>query len=458
MSKSPTLESSFYHRALTLCALYFAQGVPWGFVTIALVAYLNELGVSRQETALLISMSILPWTFKLIWGPIIDSFQLPGLGRRRPWILFAQAMMAVTLFAASTSRSLTDPEILGFLVLVFFVHNCFAALQDVATDAMAIDILPPNERGRMNGFMWGSKLVGISLGGVVLANVIVRYGLTTGVRMQGVLVLLIMLLPLLLREREGDRLFPWSPRDPQPALAQESDSRSPSVSAWRRLVEGLARPIAVARELGRAFSLRTTILAGLVALGSIVAEGFHDAVTPAVFTQTLGWSAESYAGLQGIWGTIGKMVGALAGGFLCDRYGRRLIAGASASACAATFIGFGVTSALWASSGYPYALFIFMAQGTLAMTTVALFSLYMKVSWTTAAATQFTMFMTLANMGYAAGPYLTRLGLTDTQSYVVCGAAAVLPMLLLPLMKPDGVERRRVAEFEARRALQEAAA
>ena len=138
---TPAISSSFPHRAATLCGLYFAQGIPWGFVTIALVAHLNEQGVPRQETAGLIAMSLLPWTFKLVWGPIIDSFQLPAMGLRRPWILIAQLLMAATLFAASTNEALTDASTLRFLILVFFVHNCFASLQDVATDAMAMDLL-----------------------------------------------------------------------------------------------------------------------------------------------------------------------------------------------------------------------------------------------------------------------------------------------------------------------------
>ena len=90
--------------------------MPTGFLTIALVAYLNAAGVDRgQQTAKLISLALLPWSFKLIWGPIIDSYQLPALGLRRPWIVFAQLGMAATLLIASTSDSLTDPKTIGFL-------------------------------------------------------------------------------------------------------------------------------------------------------------------------------------------------------------------------------------------------------------------------------------------------------------------------------------------------------
>lgn len=439
---TPAISSSFPHRAATLCGLYFAQGIPWGFVTIALVAHLNEQGVSRQETAGLIAMSLLPWTFKLIWGPIIDSFQLPAMGLRRPWILIAQLLMAATLFAASTNEALTDPNTLRFLILVFFVHNCFASLQDVATDAMAMDLLAPSERGRMNGFMWGSKLVGISLGGIVFAPVIARSGLSAGVRLQGGVILLIMLLPLLIRERPGEKLLPWSKGE---RMAPEGATiRTTGKAFGLRLLAG---PIAVGRELRRAFGLRTTMLAAAVALVSFVCEGFHDATTPAVFTQTLGWTAEAYARVQGIWGLIGKLVGALLGGYLCDRYGRRLLAGAAATLSAVTFAGFGLTAAWWTSDSYLLPLFILVIQGSIAMTQVSLFSLFMKISWTGAAATQFTVFMTLLNLGTAVGPLLTRLYLSDADSYVLCGVIAFAPVLLLPLLRPDEVEQRKQDEL-----------
>jgi MFS transporter, PAT family, beta-lactamase induction signal transducer AmpG len=434
-----SIQTSFPHRLVTLCGLYFAQGVPTGFTTIALVAYLNAEGVSRQQTATLISLALLPWSFKLIWGPIIDSFQLPALGLRRPWIVLAQLGMAATLLAASTSDNLTEARTIGFLAAVFFVHNTFQTLQDVATDAMAMDLLPPNERGRMNGFMWASKLIATSLGGVVFATVLVRWGLPLGVRIQAGLVLAIMLLPLLVRERAGEKLFPWSPgRRMAPAGA--SVRVAGELKGLRR---ALAGPVSVVKELWRAFGLRTTAIAAIAALTSIACEGFHDALTPAVFTQTLGWSAEQYSRLQGVWGTLGRILGAVGGGYLCDRVGRRNMMGAGATISALAFAAFGLTAGSWASPGYPLALFIVVIQGSIAMTAVAFFSLAMKISWTGAAATQFTVYMALSNFGYAVGPNLTRLQLDDPASYLAAAAVAFLPVPFLFLLRPDSVEARK---------------
>ena len=256
--------------------------MPNGFLTIALVAYLSAAGVDTTQTAKLISIALLPWSFKLIWGPIIDSYQLPALGLRRPWIVFAQIGMAATLLIASTNDDLTDPKTIGFLALVLFLHNSFQTLQDVSTDAMAMDLLPPSERGRMNGFMWASKLV---------AHLARRHrarrpcwcgGVSrSGVRIQAGLVLAIMMLPLFIRERAGEKLFPWSPgrRMAPPGATVKVAGETVGL---RRAIAG---PLRVARELQARFSLRTTALALVVAFVMIACEGFHDVITPAVFTQ-----------------------------------------------------------------------------------------------------------------------------------------------------------------------------
>ncbi len=36
-------------RITLLCALYVAQGIPWGFMTIALISYLTDRGVGDAE-------------------------------------------------------------------------------------------------------------------------------------------------------------------------------------------------------------------------------------------------------------------------------------------------------------------------------------------------------------------------------------------------------------------------
>ena len=77
------LTNSIWLRMFGLAFLYTAQGVPIGLFTIALPAWLAANGASAAEVASLISITGLPWGFKLISGPFMDRFSFPAMGRRR---------------------------------------------------------------------------------------------------------------------------------------------------------------------------------------------------------------------------------------------------------------------------------------------------------------------------------------------------------------------------------------
>ena len=70
--RSRTLSGNRARRTTLLCLLYFSQGFPWGFATIALLATLSEAGHGKAETATVVALAILPWSFKFIGGPIIE--------------------------------------------------------------------------------------------------------------------------------------------------------------------------------------------------------------------------------------------------------------------------------------------------------------------------------------------------------------------------------------------------
>lgn len=68
----------------------------------------------------------------------------------------------------------------------------------------------------------------------------------------------------------------------------------------------------------------------------------------------------------------------------------------------------------------------------------------MKLSWTSAAATQYTLYMTVANLGFALGPTFTRLELAQASTLGLASALALAPLFVLPLVDPGSVSRRRV--------------
>jgi PAT family beta-lactamase induction signal transducer AmpG len=150
---------------------------------ITLPSYLSyRYQIADSDVGNLKAIILAPWSFKLISAPLMDSFTLRSMGRRRPWILGSELMMALTLLGFI---GLGNPsQQLQYILAMYFLHNCFASLQDVCTDALAPDILPPEEQGLTNGLMWGSKLIGKGLGAWGLSHVLNVGGLGACVAVQ----------------------------------------------------------------------------------------------------------------------------------------------------------------------------------------------------------------------------------------------------------------------------------
>jgi PAT family beta-lactamase induction signal transducer AmpG len=415
--------------------MYFAQGVPWGFMTIALISYLAARGVSDTAAGNLTAIVLLPWTFKLIWGPIIDTMTIRSMGRRRPWIIGAELMMAVSLLGLLMMGDLTDNlRLLGWM---FFIHNCFASLQDVATDALAVDILPRDEQGRTNGMMWGSKLIGKAVGASAMALAIAKWGLSSAVIIQFIVLIIIMLFPLLMLERPGEKRFPWSRGE---ANFQGSDAG------------GMRHPADVFRDLFQAFSLVTTSFFFIYGLIHTIGWGIVEVITKTLYTQQLGWTAEQVSYVSGF-AVFTEMAGAFGGGFVADRFGRRLVMVTGFVAYGLAAIIFGCCPHLWHERWFA-AGYLFVNPGLLAIGSVGFLSMGMRISWTTASATVFTIYMTVSNVAHvignkAVGPLRDGLGLSYEHTFWVAGISMFIPLLLLAFVRPEQVDRMRDAELKA---------
>ncbi len=217
-----TLVENQFRRYVSLSILYTAQGLPAGFAMVTFVAFLVANGAAPEQIAALFATVALPWTFKFIWGPVVDAVQMPSYGLRRPWILFAQTGMIVTLGALLFVSDLNAS--IELVTLILFVHNLFSSLQDVSVDALAVDVLQPNEVAKANGFMFAAKRGGIIIGGAVVGMLVVDYGIKAAIAVQLPLLALIMCLPLFLRERPGDRLFPWQSSSTRNSLWEGPES------------------------------------------------------------------------------------------------------------------------------------------------------------------------------------------------------------------------------------------
>ncbi len=67
---------------LLLFSLYWAQGLPVGFMTHALPVILRAQGVSLAQIGGF-GLLMLPWSIKILWAPWVDRFGSSRIGHYR---------------------------------------------------------------------------------------------------------------------------------------------------------------------------------------------------------------------------------------------------------------------------------------------------------------------------------------------------------------------------------------
>lgn len=265
-----------------LSSLYLSQGLPFGFFTQALPVLLRHQGLSLPAIGLT-HLLALPWALKFLWAPPMDRHGSARWGRRRGYILPLQCLSALLLLALALPEGGVDTRVLLAAVLGV---NLLAATQDVATDGLAVDLLAPAERGWGNGVQVAAYRVGMIAGGGVMLAVFDALGWRPTFLALGALLLAATLPIALHRER------PSAPPSPQ-SLGLGWWLRRPGAAAWLALLVVYKAGEALATGMLRTF---------LVDSGLTLTD--------------IGWM------LGGV-GFTGGLVGALVGGGLVVRLGRR---------------------------------------------------------------------------------------------------------------------------------------
>lgn len=161
-------------KIILLGSLYLTQGVPFGFFTQAFPSLMRKQGYSLEAISVATVLA-LPWAAKFLWAPAVDRYSFRHFGRRKSWLVPLQLLTVMTLLAVALLpvRDLS----LGVLATVLLV-NFMIATQDIAADALAIDVLAGRERGVANGIQVAGYRLGMVIGGGILLIVFDRYGWT----------------------------------------------------------------------------------------------------------------------------------------------------------------------------------------------------------------------------------------------------------------------------------------
>jgi PAT family beta-lactamase induction signal transducer AmpG len=155
--------------SLRMLALGFSSGLPLLLVLGTLSFRLREAGIDRASIGHL-SWAGLAYGLKWIWSPLVDRLPLPiltrALGRRRSWLLLAQAAIVVGLLGMAWSDPASGLSgLVGWTLLAAFA----SATQDIALDAFRIESAPAHEQSALAAcYQTGYRLAMIWAGAGVL--------------------------------------------------------------------------------------------------------------------------------------------------------------------------------------------------------------------------------------------------------------------------------------------------
>lgn len=421
MAVSLVLSDSARIRYVTGAVMYFAQGIPQGLLAIALPAWMASQGATAADVGSYLAVIVLPWAFKLLSGPLMDRYQLPSMGRRKPWVLAAQLGLTVSLLGLMLIEN--PAEQVGLLMVLGVLINTFAATQDVAVDGMCIDLTPVREQGRLNAFMSFGKAAGWSATAAVSGVLLATFGMKVTAIAAASLAGLLALAFVLVTERPGERRLPWS-------RGKAATGQPPEGSFGT-----------VFKALNQVLWSRASLVVMVIMFVDGLVTGYGQALMPFAAVNLFGYTTPEWSQLVAMMGLVGAAI-ALTLGPLVDRFGakRMLILTVSLVAIHAFLIA--QTQQLWEDSTYVrvmLSLWIILIPVVM----VCVIALAMALCSSSISATQFAIYMSVANLGHSAGSKVYGMlaeRASYVESYTFLGAFVVLMIITLLFHRAPSLE------------------
>lgn len=413
------LSTSSRMRYSTGALAYFAQGIPKGLLHIALPAWLAAEGVAPAEIAGFLGVIMLPWAFKLLVGPLMDHYEFLPMGKRRPWVLIMQIGMVISLLGLGL---IEDPASqVGLLMAVGFVINAFTAAQDVAVDGMSIDLVPLEEEGRLNSSMSFGKAIGWAATSAITGTLLVTTGTVVTALVCAVTAAVIFVFLLLVRERPGERLLPWT--------AGEASSENEPPPSFRQVFS----------DLNHVLWSRPSLVMMLIMFMAGMFSGYGRALMPIAAVQVFGFTTPEWSELNAVMGFAGAVV-ALFLGPIIDRRGAKSVMGLTILLTGVHAFTLAFTQEMWTNDTYVLVM-ISLWILLLPIIMVCVLALAMSICTTGESATQFAIYMSVCNMGATTGSLLYGAvsGVTNwSQNYAVMGLIVFLLLLAIFMYRTGG--------------------
>jgi len=159
-----------YSEAAPLAALFLgiASGFPFAMIAATLTTRLAQSGIDKA-TVTAFTLTFLPYNFKWLWAPLLDSVRLPLLGRlgqRVSWL----TLIALIVMGAVCYLGVLDPRAdIGRVAIAALAVGIAGATFDIVIDAYRIELLEPHQLGVGSGMsQYGWRIGAASAGALAL--------------------------------------------------------------------------------------------------------------------------------------------------------------------------------------------------------------------------------------------------------------------------------------------------
>jgi len=153
------------NKYITSFIIGINSGLSYALLGSSFTAYLKDNNIDLITIGLL-SLRLIPYSFKFLWAPIVDSLNInlfaSGFSRRKSWLITTQILLLFSII----SLGIFNIEKHFYLVCtISFITSFLAATYDIAMEAYRIELFRQNQLNRgtlfnVLGFRFGLILSG----------------------------------------------------------------------------------------------------------------------------------------------------------------------------------------------------------------------------------------------------------------------------------------------------------
>ena len=376
-----------YLKYLLFGNIYFANGLQGALGMILLIVYFTEKDISIAVTTMVAGVASIPFTFKFLFGPLTDRFIKKG---RRPFVVIGGLLAGVAFFPLA----FINPKVsLLQFTLFLFIGVIGIVILDVAADAWAIQVTKDHEHGKINSAMFGSMFGGVAIGSVLFSLIAKYYSYYMSFAVGGFMILLTLILPLLVKE---EIIVKKRPK--------------------------------IGKLLLQEFKKKNTIVISIFAFLSAMNFGILLFIIPEYMMNALKLDVAQIGLITSLF-PIGVVLGAVTGGVMADKWGRKRTLAIFLFG-AIIFSSLLITANTWFILAIIYPIIGFLQGGS---TFSALMALFMDITNPKIGGTQYSILTSITNLGdygigIVSGSLLMMLGY---HRFFLYAALVVGPALLV---------------------------